>query len=67
MKISRVLNYSRAILNHPNNGFNFGWDSLCMNDKSLFANNRGGNYEENLKTDVIFNIKEIETFVVSER
>ena len=67
MKISRVLNNSRAMLDHSTNGFNFGWASLSINDKCLFANNRANNYEGNLKTEVVFDIEEIETFTVSKR
>jgi hypothetical protein len=80
MKISRVLNHSKAILDQYNNGFNFG-DTLYMKDDDLFVNNKYdgnyrnyeynldtnenyGNYEYNLDTKGNFMIEEIEAFIV---
>jgi hypothetical protein len=67
MKISRVLNHSKAILDQYNNGFNFG-DTLYMEDDDLFVNNKYdgnyGNYEYNLDTNENFMIEEIEAFIV---
>ncbi|EXX73316.1 uncharacterized protein OCT59_012279 [Rhizophagus irregularis] len=63
MKISRVVNKSQAILD--GNGFNFGWGSLAMNNVSLHANNNSNNYENNLKTDTVYTIEEIEIFNIS--
>ncbi|RGB25046.1 hypothetical protein C1646_747525 [Rhizophagus diaphanus] len=65
MKISRVVNKSQAILDIDRSGFNFGWGSLSMNNINLHANNNSNNYENNLKTDTVYTIKEIEIFNIS--
>ncbi|CAB4378187.1 unnamed protein product [Rhizophagus irregularis] len=65
MKISRVVNQSQAILDSDYNAFNFGWGSLAVNDVCLHANNNSNNYENNLKTDTVYNIEEIESFNIS--
>ncbi|GBB88921.1 hypothetical protein RclHR1_15530008 [Rhizophagus clarus] len=62
MKISRVVNDLKAILDHG--GCNFGRGSLCMIEDKLYLNNGSGSYEKNLNTDIIYNIEEIETFVI---
>jgi hypothetical protein len=64
MKISRVVNNSKAILDYYDNGFNFGQGSLCMKHQNLYINNRNGNYENNLNSDIVYTIEEIETFNV---
>ncbi|CAB4378182.1 unnamed protein product [Rhizophagus irregularis] len=64
MKISRVINSSKAILDYYDNGFNFGQGSLCMKYQNLYVNNRNGIYENNLNTDIVYTIEEIETFNV---
>jgi hypothetical protein len=64
MKISRVKDYSKAILNHYTFGFNFGRGSLCMKDQYLCINNECDNYEKNLNINGNFIIEEIETYVV---
>ncbi|GBC40176.2 hypothetical protein GLOIN_2v1834833 [Rhizophagus irregularis DAOM 181602=DAOM 197198] len=66
MKISRVVNHSKAILDYTA-GFNFGRSSLCMSDQNLYLSNYYGNYENNLNTNTIYNIEEIETFIVSKQ
>ncbi|GBC46632.2 hypothetical protein GLOIN_2v1870949 [Rhizophagus irregularis DAOM 181602=DAOM 197198] len=65
MKISRVVNKSQAILVSDYNGFNFGWGSLSMDDVRLHANNNSNNYENNLKTETVYTIEEIESFNIS--
>ncbi|PKY53581.1 hypothetical protein RhiirA4_447662 [Rhizophagus irregularis] len=64
MKISRVIDSSKAILDYYDNGFNFGQGSLCMKYQNLYVNNRNGIYENNLNTDIVYTIEEIETFNV---
>jgi hypothetical protein len=64
MKISRVVNKHCAILDYHDFGFNFGQGSLCMLDNSLYANNYNEYYENNLNTDMIYIIEEIETFII---
>ena len=59
MKICRVVNNPKAILDHDNHGFNFGQGSLCMNDKLLHDNNYCGNYERKLNTNVVYTIEEL--------
>ncbi|GBC46090.2 hypothetical protein GLOIN_2v1478609 [Rhizophagus irregularis DAOM 181602=DAOM 197198] len=65
MKISRVVDKSQAILDSDYNGFNFGWGSLSMGNVILHANNNSNNYENNLKTDTVYIIEEIESFNIS--
>ncbi|CAB4433081.1 unnamed protein product [Rhizophagus irregularis] len=65
MKISRVVNQSQAILDSDYNAFNFGLGSLAVNDVSLHANNNSNNYENNIKTDTVYNIEEIESYNIS--
>ncbi|EXX68275.1 uncharacterized protein OCT59_012308 [Rhizophagus irregularis] len=64
MKISRVVNKSRAILDCYS-GFNFGQGSLVMDNEKLFVNyNACQNYENNLNIEAAtYTIKEIETFI----
>ena len=64
MKISRVVNYSKAILDHITNGFNFGRGSLSMCNQNLYVYNYYCNYENSLRTDTDYIIEEIETYVV---
>ncbi|RIA91643.1 hypothetical protein C1645_821730 [Glomus cerebriforme] len=65
MKISRVLNNSKAILEYNTTGFNFGWDSLYMEGKNLCIYNWRGDYENNLQVGATYTIEEIETFIVT--
>jgi hypothetical protein len=65
MKMSRVTNYSKAILDYDHSGFNFGRGSLFMKEQKLYVNNCYENYENNLKIFDWFNIEEIETFIVT--
>jgi hypothetical protein len=67
MKISRVINYGEAIYDDLENGFDFGHNSLFMyKDQYLCVNNNNPNYENNLvNTKVIYDIKEIEAFIVN--
>ncbi|EXX57868.1 hypothetical protein GLOIN_2v1487826 [Rhizophagus irregularis DAOM 181602=DAOM 197198] len=64
MKISRVIDYSKAILNHYTFGFNFGRGSLYMKNQYLFINSECDNYEKNLNINDNFIIEEIETYIV---
>ncbi|EXX69937.1 hypothetical protein RhiirA1_450444 [Rhizophagus irregularis] len=64
MKISRVINNSDAILDHFDSGFNFGQGSLCMIEQNLHVNNISRNYENNISTDLVYVIEEIETFII---
>ncbi|GBC40215.2 hypothetical protein GLOIN_2v1470542 [Rhizophagus irregularis DAOM 181602=DAOM 197198] len=59
----RVKNYSKAIIDYNDHGFNFGW-AMCMVNQNLCLNDYGY-YEKILPTDEIFNIEEIETFIVT--
>ncbi|CAB4433044.1 unnamed protein product [Rhizophagus irregularis] len=63
MKLGRVKNYSKAIMDYNDHGFNFGW-AMCMVNQNLCLNDYGY-YEKILPTDKIFNIEEIETFIVT--
>ena len=66
MKISRVVNYDKAIYDCSTTGFDFGFNSLFMhNDKYLYVNNDDDNYEDNLNSDKIYIIEEIETFILN--
>ncbi|GBC02517.1 hypothetical protein RclHR1_04660010 [Rhizophagus clarus] len=66
MKISRVLKYHRAIYDYNGTGFDFGFNSLYMsNDLTLKASNDGQTYEDNLNTNIVYDIKEIETFIIT--
>ncbi|RGB27970.1 hypothetical protein C1646_768392 [Rhizophagus diaphanus] len=65
MKLSHILIHKNAIItNCKNVAFGFGRNSLYMEDKKLYVNNNSGDYENNLNTNTIYNIEEIETFVV---
>ncbi|GBB92942.1 hypothetical protein RclHR1_02090006 [Rhizophagus clarus] len=64
MKISRVINNSDAILDHFDSGFNFGQGSLCMIEQNLHVNNISRSYEDNISTDIVYIIEEIESFIV---
>ncbi|CAB5330055.1 unnamed protein product [Rhizophagus irregularis] len=65
MKSSHILIHKNAIItNCTNVAFCFGQNSLYMKDNELYANNKSGDYENNLNTNTIYNIEEIETFVV---
>ncbi|PKC72794.1 BTB-domain-containing protein [Rhizophagus irregularis] len=65
MKISRVINYDKAIYDYHGTGFDFGFNSLYINDYQwLKAHNSDRNYENNLNTNEVYNIEEIETFVI---
>jgi hypothetical protein len=67
MKISRVVNYNRAIYDYYTTGFDFGFNSLFMaplDGYKLYANNGNHNYEDNLNTNEIYDIEEIETFTI---
>ncbi|PKC59957.1 BTB-domain-containing protein [Rhizophagus irregularis] len=69
MKISRIINHYKAIYNHSSTGFNFGFNSLFITFVSgkqyLYAHNESHNYEDNLNTNEIYVIEEIETFNVT--
>ncbi|UZO10136.1 uncharacterized protein OCT59_001734 [Rhizophagus irregularis] len=39
MKMSLVINYSKAVLDYDHSGFNFGRGSLFMKDQKLYVNN----------------------------
>ncbi|RGB31949.1 hypothetical protein C1646_816955 [Rhizophagus diaphanus] len=68
MKISRVINHNKAIYDYHTTGFDFGFNSLFMyHDQCLYANNDDYNYESNLNTNVIHDIEEIETFIVTKQ
>jgi hypothetical protein len=66
MKISRVINYDRAMYDHINTGFDFGFNSLYMyNNQCLYGDNADRNYESNLNVYVGYEIEEIETFIIT--
>ncbi|RGB41558.1 hypothetical protein C1646_751982 [Rhizophagus diaphanus] len=65
MKLSRVINYDKAIYDYYGTGFDFGFNSLFMYKNQLYANNDNNNYENNLNTNEIYDIEEIETFIGS--
>jgi hypothetical protein len=65
MKISHVIDYYGAISGNINNGIGFGRDSLIIKNQKLYANNNSGIYENNLNTNTIYNIEEIEIFGVT--
>lgn len=67
MKISRVINYDKAIRDCYFNGFNFGRNSLHMIEKNLYISNSSRNYEDNLCISGIYIIEEIETFTITKR
>ncbi|PKK75271.1 hypothetical protein RhiirC2_708251 [Rhizophagus irregularis] len=68
MKISRVRNYDKAIYDYHGTGFGFGFDSLFMyHNQCLYAKNYSRSYENNLNTDLIYEIEEIETFIVTKQ
>ncbi|GBC02512.1 hypothetical protein RclHR1_04660005 [Rhizophagus clarus] len=67
MKISRVINYDNAMYEHPSVGFVFGVDSLIMTNNNLCVLNRSRNYENNLNTKDVYNIEEVETFIVTKQ
>ncbi|GBC29675.2 hypothetical protein GLOIN_2v1771315 [Rhizophagus irregularis DAOM 181602=DAOM 197198] len=65
MKISRVIKYDKAIYDYYTIGFNFGFNSLYINDcQHLQAYNLYHYYENNINTEMVYNIEEIETFVI---
>ncbi|PKK59932.1 BTB-domain-containing protein [Rhizophagus irregularis] len=65
MKISRVIKYDKAIYDYYTIGFNFGFNSLYINDcQHLQAYNLHHYYENNINTEMVYNIEEIETFVI---
>ncbi|UZO01212.1 uncharacterized protein OCT59_012316 [Rhizophagus irregularis] len=64
MRIGRVVNESKAILVRGDHGFNFGQGSLCVVNHNLYLNNFKDNYNNILSTEIIYNIEEIETFIV---
>ncbi|GBC04616.1 hypothetical protein RclHR1_05780007 [Rhizophagus clarus] len=65
MKISQVINYDKAIYDYYGTGFDFGFNSLFMyKNQYLHVNNGDNNYENNLNTHEIYEIEEIETFVI---
>ncbi|PKC72806.1 BTB-domain-containing protein [Rhizophagus irregularis] len=66
MKISRVINYDKAIYDQPHNGFNFGYNAFFMTENHCIINNYSCNYENNIRTDTIYSIEEIETFIMTE-
>jgi hypothetical protein len=63
MKLGRVINNTKAILDYNNHGFNFGW-AMCMINQYLCLNDYG-NYGNILPSEKIFIIEEIETFIVT--
>ncbi|RIA86155.1 hypothetical protein C1645_829684 [Glomus cerebriforme] len=65
MKISHVIINSKAILEYSDSGFNFGQGALSMNDKKLHVNNSCRYYENNLNTDTVYTIEEIEIFTIN--
>ncbi|CAB4385827.1 unnamed protein product [Rhizophagus irregularis] len=65
MKLSRVINYDKAIYDFHGTGFDFGFNSLFMYKDQLYANNDNNNYENNLNTKEVYDIEEIETFIVN--
>ncbi|GBB88916.1 hypothetical protein RclHR1_15530003 [Rhizophagus clarus] len=67
MKISRVVNKYKAILDHVPDGFNFGQGSLGMDNEYLFVNNSCENYEYDINSaDTIdYTIEQIESFTVN--
>ncbi|GBC02511.1 hypothetical protein RclHR1_04660004 [Rhizophagus clarus] len=68
MKISRVINYDKAIYDYYTVGFDFGFNSLFMHyNKFLYVNNDDNNYENNLNTRKIYDIEEIETFIITKQ
>ncbi|RIA86164.1 hypothetical protein C1645_829700 [Glomus cerebriforme] len=64
MKISRVKNHSRALLKWDT-GFNFGWSALYTYGQKLVVGHTHGYYEDNLQIDAIYDVEEIETFIVT--
>ena len=64
MKIGRVVNNSKAILDYNDHGFNFGWSSLSMIGQNLHVNN-WNNYEKIVNVDTTHIIEEIETFTIA--
>jgi hypothetical protein len=64
MKISQVINNSKAILDHDDNGFNFGQGSLSMNNRILYVHNDIDNYGNNMNTDIWFSIETIDKIEV---
>jgi hypothetical protein len=68
MKISRVINYDKAIYDHHSVAFDFGYNSLFMSyNQRLYANNIDKNYENNLNTNEVYDIEEIETFIITKQ
>jgi hypothetical protein len=67
MKIGRVINYFKAMLEYSDHGFNFGWGSFGMTDQTFQVNNRY-NYE-NILDDIEISgtIEEIETFIITQQ
>ncbi|EXX58038.1 hypothetical protein GLOIN_2v1837748 [Rhizophagus irregularis DAOM 181602=DAOM 197198] len=64
MKISRVKDHNKAIC-CDGTGFKFGLDSLFMyEDQYICARNRSHAYEDNLNTNEIFKIEEIEVYSI---
>ena len=63
VRISRVRNNFKAIMVRKS-GFNFGWGSLCMINQNLHVNNKSDSYENNLNTETVYAIEDIETFIV---
>ncbi|GBC01614.1 hypothetical protein RclHR1_04260014 [Rhizophagus clarus] len=67
MKIGRVINKQKAILEYFNNGFNFGWGSFCMYSHQNFQVNNRDFYEEISPYYIYDTISEIETFIIIKR
>ncbi|PKY59888.1 hypothetical protein RhiirA4_430734 [Rhizophagus irregularis] len=67
MKISRVINYDKAISICNQYGFSFGKNSLNMCGNMLLVDNANNIYEDNVNTNSEYYIEEIETFVVTKQ
>ncbi|PKC02621.1 hypothetical protein RhiirA5_380828 [Rhizophagus irregularis] len=64
MKIGRVINKSRAMMEYFCNGFNFGGGSFRMVN-NMFLLNNCNRYEKILNDEYVGTIKEVEVFVVT--
>jgi hypothetical protein len=69
MKIGRVINNSKAMLEYSGHGFNFGQASFAMLDQIfLVTGSTNYNYEDTLNgTKIKGTIEEIETFIVTKQ
>ncbi|CAB4376436.1 unnamed protein product [Rhizophagus irregularis] len=67
MKISRVINYDKAIRICSHYEFSFGKNSLNMCGNMLLVDNANDIYEDNVNTNSEYYIEEIETFVVTKQ